>query len=66
MRNLSPAELRWRPDRPRPVGQSYEYPVEAMRHVAEGERKNNADMANIMKAMSSAERRRWRVCISGS
>jgi hypothetical protein len=42
MRNLSPAELRWRPDRPRPAGQSYEYPVEAMRRFAEGERKNNA------------------------
>jgi cytochrome c553 len=41
---------------PRLAGQSYEYLVEAMRRYAEGELTNNAEMMNIMKALSSAER----------
>jgi cytochrome c553 len=41
---------------PRLAGQSYEYLVEAMRRFADGERTNNADMTNIMKAISPAER----------
>ena len=41
---------------PRLAGQSYEYLVEAMRRYAEGERTNNAEMMNIMKALSPDER----------
>ncbi|HXJ01816.1 MAG TPA: c-type cytochrome [Micropepsaceae bacterium] len=41
---------------PRLAGQSYEYLVEAMRKFAEGERTNNGDMVQIMKAISSADR----------
>ena len=41
---------------PRLAGQRYEYLVEAMRRYAEGERTNNAEMVNIMKALSPAER----------
>jgi cytochrome c553 len=41
---------------PRLAGQSYEYLVEAMRRFAEGERTNNADMVQIMKALSPAQR----------
>jgi cytochrome c553 len=41
---------------PRLAGQSYEYLVEAMRRFADGERTNNADMTNIMKAISPADR----------
>jgi len=41
---------------PRLAGQSYEYLVEAMRRFAEGERTNNADMMNLMKAISPADR----------
>jgi cytochrome c553 len=41
---------------PRLAGQSYEYLVEAMRRYAEGERTNSADMTNLMKALSPAER----------
>jgi cytochrome c553 len=41
---------------PRLAGQSYEYLVEAMRRYAGGERKNNADMMNIMQAISPADR----------
>src|SRR5262249_20969180 len=41
---------------PRLAGQSYEYLVEAMRRFAEGERTNSADMTNLMKALSPAER----------
>ena len=37
-----------------------------MRRVAEGERKNNADMAHIMKAMSPTEREAMARYISGS
>ena len=36
---------------PRLAGQRYEYLVEAMRRYAEGERTNNAEMMNIMKAL---------------
>jgi cytochrome c553 len=66
MRNLSSAELRWRPDRAAAGRPGYEYLVEAMRRFADGERKNNADMANIMKAMSPAEREAMARYISGS
>jgi cytochrome c553 len=41
---------------PRLAGQRYEYLVEAMRRFAEGERTNNADMVQIMKAISPADR----------
>jgi cytochrome c553 len=50
---------------PRLAGQSYEYLVEAMRRYAGGERKNNADMMNIMKAMSPADREAMARYISG-
>lgn len=41
---------------PRLAGQSYQYLVESMRSYADGERTNNPEMANIMQALSSAER----------
>jgi len=41
---------------PRLAGQRYEYLVEAMRRYADGERTNNAEMMNIMKALSPTER----------
>jgi cytochrome c553 len=41
---------------PRLAGQTYEYLVEAMRRFADGERTNNADMVQIMKAISPADR----------
>ncbi len=41
---------------PRLAGQSYDYLVEAMRRFAEGERTNNADMMNLMKAILPADR----------
>jgi cytochrome c553 len=41
---------------PRLAGQSQEYLVEAMRRFADGERTNNADMMNLMKAISPADR----------
>jgi cytochrome c553 len=50
---------------PRLAGQSYEYLVEAMRRYAEGERANNADMANLMKVLSPAEREAMARYISG-
>jgi cytochrome c553 len=50
---------------PRLAGQSYEYLVEAMRRYAEGERTNNADMANLMKALSPADRETMARYISG-
>jgi cytochrome c553 len=51
---------------PRLASQSQEYLVEAMRRFAEGERKNNADMMNIMQAISPAEREAMARYISGS
>ncbi|HLH97814.1 MAG TPA: c-type cytochrome [Xanthobacteraceae bacterium] len=50
---------------PRLAGQKYEYLVEQMRRFADGERTNNADMANIMKAMSPADREAMARYISG-
>ena len=50
---------------PRLAGQRYDYLVEAMRRFAEGERTNNADMMNIMKAISPAEREAMARYISG-
>jgi cytochrome c553 len=41
---------------PRLAGQNYEYLVEAMRRFADGERTNNADMVQIMKGISAADR----------
>jgi cytochrome c553 len=38
------------------AGQTYEYLVEAMRRFADGERTNNADMVQIMKGISPADR----------
>jgi cytochrome c553 len=53
------------PAAPRLAGQRYDYLVEAMRRFAEGERANNADMANIMKAMAPGEREAMARYISG-
>jgi cytochrome c553 len=50
---------------PRLAGQKYEYLIEAMRRFADGERTNNADMANIMKAISAADREALARYISG-
>jgi cytochrome c553 len=50
---------------PRLAGQRYEYLVESMRRYAEGERTNNAEMMNMMKALSSAERDAMARYISG-
>ena len=50
---------------PRLAGQRYDYLVEAMRRYAEGERTNNAEMMNIMKALSPAEREAMARYISG-
>jgi cytochrome c553 len=50
---------------PRLAGQRYEYLVEAMRGYADGERTNNAEMMNIMKALSPAEREAMARYISG-
>jgi cytochrome c553 len=50
---------------PRLAGQKYEYLVEAMRRYAEGERTNNAEMVNIMKALSPAEREAMAHYIAG-
>jgi cytochrome c553 len=41
---------------PRLAGQNYEYLVESMRRFADGERTNNADMVQIMKGISPADR----------
>ena len=41
---------------PRLAGQRYDYLVESMRRFAEGERTNNADMVQIMKGISPADR----------
>src|SRR5262249_13908659 len=51
---------------PRLAGQMYEDVVESMRRFADGERKNNADMMNIMKAISPAEREAIARYISGT
>ena len=50
---------------PRLAGQSYEYLVEAMRRFADGERANNADMMNLMKAISPADREAMARYIAG-
>jgi cytochrome c553 len=50
---------------PRLAGQKYEYLVEAMRRYADGERTNNAEMMNIMKALSPDEREAMARYISG-
>ena len=50
---------------PRLAGQRYEYLVESMRRYAEGERTNNAEMMNMMKALSPAEREAMARYISG-
>ncbi len=50
---------------PRLAGQKYEYLVEAMRRYADGERTNNAEMMNMMKALSPAEREAMARYISG-
>ena len=41
---------------PRLAGQNYEYLVDSMRRFADGERTNNADMVQIMKGISPADR----------
>ena len=50
---------------PRLAGQTYDYLAEAMRRFAEGERMNNGDMVNIMKALSPVERDAMARYISG-
>jgi len=50
---------------PRLAGQRYEYLVDAMRRYAEGERTNNPEMMNMMKALSPAEREAMARYISG-
>jgi cytochrome c553 len=50
---------------PRLAGQRYEYLVDAMRRYAEGERANNPEMMNMMKALSPAEREAMARYISG-
>src|SRR5262249_13963295 len=50
---------------PRLTAQRYGYLLEAMRRYAEGERTNNAEMMNIMKALSPAERDGMARYISG-
>jgi cytochrome c553 len=50
---------------PRLAGQSYGYLVEAMRKFAEGERTNNTDMVQIMKAISAADREGMARYLSG-
>lgn len=41
---------------PRLAGQSYEYLVDSMRRFAEGERPNNPEMAQMMAALTPAQR----------
>jgi cytochrome c553 len=50
---------------PRLAGQNYEYLVESMRRFAEGERTNNADMVQIMKGVSAADREAMARYLSG-
>jgi len=50
---------------PRLAGQSYEYLVEAMRRFAEGERKNNPTMTQMMAAISPADREAMARYLSG-
>jgi cytochrome c553 len=50
---------------PRLAGQRYEYLVEAMRRFADGERTNNTYMANLMKAISPADREALARYLSG-
>ena len=50
---------------PRLAGQNYEYLVESMRRFADGERTNNADMVQIMKAISPANREAMARYLSG-
>jgi len=50
---------------PRLAGQNYEYLVEAMRRFADGERKNNPDMAQMMAAIAPAEREAMARYLSG-
>jgi len=44
------------PTGPRLAGQNYEYLVEAMRKFADGERKNNPEMAQMMSTVQPAQR----------
>jgi cytochrome c553 len=50
---------------PRLAGQSYDYLVDSMRRFAEGERTNNADMVQIMKDISPADREAMARYLSG-
>jgi cytochrome c553 len=50
---------------PRLAGQSYDYLVESMRRFADGERTNNADMVQIMKDISPADRDAMAKYLSG-
>jgi cytochrome c553 len=50
---------------PRLAGQNYEYLAESMRRFAEGERTNNADMVQIMKGISAADREAMARYLSG-
>jgi cytochrome c553 len=50
---------------PRLAGQNYEYLVEAMRKFADGERKNNPEMAQMMASVTPANREAMARYLSG-
>jgi cytochrome c553 len=53
------------PTGPRLAGQNYEYLVEAMRKFADGERKNNPEMAQVMATVQPAQREAMARYLSG-
>jgi len=53
------------PTGPRLAGQNYEYLVEAMRKFADGERKNNPEMAQMMTTIQPAQREAMARYLSG-
>jgi cytochrome c553 len=53
------------PTGPRLAGQNYEYLVESMRKFADGERKNNAEMAQMMSTIQPAQREAMARYLSG-
>lgn len=53
------------PTGPRLAGQNYEYLVETMRKFADGERKNNPEMAQMMSTLQPAQREAMARYLSG-
>lgn len=53
------------PTGPRLAGQNYEYLVESMRKFADGERKNNPEMAQVMATVQPAQREAMARYLSG-